>query len=51
MILNNIFKNTNYEDTLFSDEAKACIESAIAIKTVRGKEAPYINCLIRKKRC
>ena len=41
MTLNEIFKNTNYDDTLFSDEAKKAIEDAIILKEVKGAEVPY----------
>jgi len=49
MTLNEFFKNTTYDDTLFSDEAKSAIESRIFMKSVRGKEVPYITCAIRGK--
>lgn len=49
MNLNELFKNTSYDDTLFSEEAIAAIESDIYIKNVKGMEIPYIKCLVRKK--
>lgn len=49
MTLNELFRNTNYEDTLFSDEARRTIEDAVFIKHIRGKDTPYITCLSRKK--
>lgn len=49
MTLNELFKNTNYDDTLFSNEARYAIESAIFIKNNRGKNVPYITCISRKK--
>lgn len=49
MTLNELFRNTNYEDTLFSDEARRTIEDAIFIKNIRGKDTPCITCLSRKK--
>ena len=42
MTLNEIFKNTTYDGTLFSEESKAYVESKISQKTVRGSEVPYI---------
>lgn len=42
MTLNELFKNTTYDDTLFSAEAKSAIESRIFMKSVRGSEVPYI---------
>ena len=49
MKLNELFKNTNYDDTLFSDESKIAIESAIVTKTIKEKDTPYIKCLAREK--
>ena len=49
MTLNELFKNTTYDGTLFSEESKAYVESKISQKTVRGSEVPYITCEIRKK--
>jgi type I restriction enzyme M protein len=49
MTLNELFRNTNYDDTLFPEAAKAAIEKQIFIKTVRGAEVPYTVCLIREK--
>ena len=47
MTLNELFKNTTYDDTLFSVEDKSTIESRIFMKSVRGSEVPYITCAIR----
>lgn len=49
MRLNELFKNTTYDDTLFSDEAKQTIEARIFLKTVRSIETPYIKCAVRDK--
>ncbi len=49
MRLNDIFKNTSYDDTLFSEDAIVAVESAIFIKTVKSVETPYIKCLVREK--
>ena len=49
MTLNELFKNTTYDDTLFSAEAKSAIESRIFMKSVRGSEVPHITCAIRNK--
>lgn len=43
MTLNDLFKNTTYDDTLFSAEAKSAIESRIFMKSVRGSEVPYVS--------
>ena len=49
MTLNELFKNTSYDDALFSGKAKQAIETCIFMKTVRGAEVPYIKCAIRDK--
>lgn len=49
MILNQIFKNSNYDDTQFTDIEKEAIERLIITKDIKGVEVPYISCLIRKK--
>ena len=47
--LNELFKNTSYADTLFSEEAVSFIENAILIKKAKDVEVPYIKCLVRGK--
>ena len=49
MKLNDILKNTSYEDTLFSKDAIEAVESAIFTKTIKEVETPYIKCFIREK--
>lgn len=49
MNLNDIFANTNYDDTQFSHEEKGNLEARIFMKELKGKEAPYVSCLIRGK--
>ena len=49
MTLNDFFRNTNYDVSLFSSEAKNVIENAIVLKSVRGSDVPYITCFQRKK--
>lgn len=49
MLVNEIIKNSNYDDTLFSDEIKDQIEKSIFTKQVRNTNLPYIKCLIRDK--
>ena len=49
MRLNDIFKNTSYDDTLFSEGAIAAVESAVFMKPIKGVETPYIKCLVREK--
>lgn len=49
MNLNELFKNTSYDDTLFSTDAIAFIETAVFMKPIKGVEVPYIRCLVRDK--
>lgn len=49
MKLNEVFKNTSYDYTLFSEEAISAIESLIYLKSVKGNDVPYVQCLIREK--
>lgn len=49
MNLNELFKNTSYDDTLFSTDTIASIETAVFMKPIKGVEVPYIKCLIRGK--
>ncbi len=49
MKLNELFKNTSYDDTLFSSEAITTIEKGIFTKNIKGKEVPYFKCLVREK--
>lgn len=47
--MNEVLKNTNYDVSLFSEEARKYVEVAIVVKTIRGKEALFIKCLKRDK--
>lgn len=49
MTLNEVLKNTNYDVSLFSEEARKYVEDAIVVKTIRGKESLFIKCLKRDK--
>ena len=49
MNLNELFKNTDYEGTIFSDQDKAALEARIFTKTAKNIEVPYIKCIIREK--
>lgn len=49
MFLNQIFKNTNYNDIQFTDVEKSAVERRIITKKVKDKEVTYITCFIRKK--
>lgn len=49
MKLNDFFKNTSYDDTLFSESTISVVESAVFMKSVKGMETPYMKCLVREK--
>ncbi|MDR1615884.1 MAG: N-6 DNA methylase [Syntrophomonadaceae bacterium] len=49
MLLTEILKNTNYSDSLFSDAEIAAINGRMTVRQLKGKEAPYITCLVRDK--
>jgi type I restriction enzyme M protein len=47
--LQDVLKNTSFDDVLFADEEKSAINGALVMKQSRGAGVPYIQCLIRKK--
>ena len=47
--LEELFRNSTHNDSAFSPEAIAAIEGMIYTKTLRGREVPYIRCIIRDK--
>ena len=47
--LENLFSDSTHKSTIFAPAQIAAIEAAIYIKIVRGKETPFIKCLIRNK--
>ena len=49
MNLNELFKNTDYEGTIFSDQDKAALETRIFTKAVKSIEVPDVKCIIREK--
>ena len=49
MTLHEVLKNTGYDLSLFSEEARRFVENEIFVKTVRGKDKPFITCLKRSK--
>lgn len=48
-ILQTILKDSNYNLSLFSDEEIEALRQKIFTKEARGKEAPFINCVVRDK--
>lgn len=49
MELKDILKDSNYKLTQFSVEKVKFIEENIIVREAKGKNTPYINCLVRKK--
>ena len=41
MQLNEIFKNTNYNDTQFTDTEIEALENRITLKTIKNNQASY----------
>ncbi|MDD7913789.1 hypothetical protein [Polaribacter ponticola] len=50
MKLTEILRDSNYKLTQFTTEQVENLEKTIFLKEVRGKEVPFINCLVRRKR-
>ncbi|MBQ3581296.1 MAG: N-6 DNA methylase [Bacteroidales bacterium] len=49
MKLSDILKDSNYSLSQFDNEKIASLEERIKIKDLKGKETPYVFCLVRKK--
>lgn len=49
LILSEIFRGSKYEDSAFTQAARSAVEAMIFTKTQRGKDVPYIRCIIRDK--
>jgi type I restriction enzyme M protein len=49
MKLQDILKNTSFEEISFNKTEKTAIEKAIVMKQSKGANVPHIQCLIRKK--
>ena len=49
MTLSDILEDSPYELNLFSDNQIQHLDDAIVIKEQRGKETPFVKCLVRKK--
>ncbi|MFK5924185.1 MAG: N-6 DNA methylase [Verrucomicrobiota bacterium] len=47
--LSSILKDSNYSLSQFTKEQIEAFEKLVFEKTVRGKDAPYIHCLVREK--
>ncbi|SEA79803.1 type I restriction enzyme HsdR N-terminal domain-containing protein [Psychroflexus halocasei] len=49
MKLTEILRDSNYKLTQFTTDQVETLEKNIFLKEVRGKEVPFINCLVRRK--
>lgn len=49
MTLDTILKDSNYKLNQFTPDQIKRLEEMIVIKDVRGKQNPYVSCLVRKK--
>lgn len=47
--LAEIFRESRHKSSMFRPETLNAIENAIITKTIKGKEVPYIKCIIRNK--
>jgi type I restriction enzyme M protein len=48
-IIQTILKDSKYRLALFTTEEIDALRSQVFIKTTKGKETPFINCIVRKK--
>ena len=48
-IIQTILKDSNYHLTLFTDDEINALRDKIIVKTIRGKETPFIDCIVRYK--
>ena len=48
-IIQTILKDSDYHLNLFTEDEINALRNNIFIKTVRGKETPSVNCIVRKK--
>jgi type I restriction enzyme M protein len=49
MQLKELFKNTNYGDSLFTADEITYVETRIAFRDIKGKSTPLILCFVRNK--
>lgn len=49
MLLSDILRDSDYKLTQFTEGEIKALEAKIEVKEVRGKDTPYIECLITKK--
>ena len=48
-IIQTILKDSNYHLTLFTEDEIENLRGKVFIKTTRGKETPFVTCIVREK--
>jgi type I restriction enzyme M protein len=48
-ILATLFRDSSHELWLFSEERTQVLEDRIEVREIRGRQVPYVECLVRKK--
>ena len=48
-IIQTILKDSDYHLSLFKENEIDTLRDRIFIKTVRGKECPFVNCIVRNR--
>jgi type I restriction enzyme M protein len=48
-IIQEILKDSNYHLSLFTEDEIEALRGKIFTKTTRGKETPFVNCIVRDK--
>lgn len=49
IMLSTVLKDSNYKLSQFDEEKISKLEKSIFIKEIRGKQVPYVKCLVRNK--
>ena len=48
-IVQTILKDSDYHLSLFSEGEIESLRNKVFLKTIRGKEAPFVKCIVRNK--
>ena len=48
-IIQTILKDSNYHLSLFWEDEIEDLRDGIIVKTTKGKEAPFVRCIVRNK--
>ncbi|MFQ5687902.1 MAG: restriction endonuclease subunit R, partial [Candidatus Scalindua sp.] len=48
-LIQTILKDSNYHLALFTEDEIEALRSKVFTKTTRGKETPFVTCIIRDK--